>query len=218
MPAGGAGRATQPADRAPPQPVHQSTEVDPTFTSPFLSFSFSYLFLVTFILTFFLCFFLSFFLSLTFCRSLSYFLFSFIHSYSLIIHDSLIGFFRFSFSLSFLLSLSSINTCLFFLPFFLTWVVFHHSLRYLNASANKLESVPPATQSEESLSTLQELYLTNNSLTDKCVPLLAGHTHLRVLHLAFNQLQTFAARYNAAPPPDPFHKILHLSIYLLIYL
>ncbi|KAK0136080.1 PH domain leucine-rich repeat-containing protein phosphatase 1 [Merluccius polli] len=67
------------------------------------------------------------------------------------------------------------------------------SLRYLNASANKLESLPPASLSEESLSTLQELYLTNNSLTDKCVPLLAGHVHLRVLHLAFNQLQTFAA-------------------------
>ncbi|XP_046873020.1 LOW QUALITY PROTEIN: PH domain leucine-rich repeat-containing protein phosphatase 1-like [Hypomesus transpacificus] len=67
------------------------------------------------------------------------------------------------------------------------------SLRYLNASANKLESIPPASQSEESFSSLQELYLTNNGLTDKSVPLLSGHAHLRVLHLAYNQLLVFPA-------------------------
>ncbi|XP_056132501.1 PH domain leucine-rich repeat-containing protein phosphatase 1-like [Lampris incognitus] len=67
------------------------------------------------------------------------------------------------------------------------------SLRYLNVSANKLESLPPASLSEESFSSLQELYLTNNNLTDKCVPLLTGHGHLRVLHMAYNQLQTFTA-------------------------
>uniref|UniRef100_UPI003AAC9F4D PH domain leucine-rich repeat-containing protein phosphatase 1-like n=1 Tax=Centroberyx gerrardi TaxID=166262 RepID=UPI003AAC9F4D len=67
------------------------------------------------------------------------------------------------------------------------------SLRYLNASANKLESLPPASLSDESFSSLEELYVTNNSLTDKCVPLLTGHGHLRVLHLAYNQLQTFTA-------------------------
>ncbi|KAG5849870.1 hypothetical protein ANANG_G00076280 [Anguilla anguilla] len=67
------------------------------------------------------------------------------------------------------------------------------SLRCLNASANKLESLPPSSLSEESQSILQELYLTNNRLTEKCVPLLTGHTHLRVLHLAYNHLQTFPA-------------------------
>ncbi|XP_062311620.1 PH domain leucine-rich repeat protein phosphatase 1-like isoform X2 [Osmerus eperlanus] len=67
------------------------------------------------------------------------------------------------------------------------------SLRYLNASANKLESIPPASQSEESFSSLQELYLTNNGLTDKSVSLLTGHAHLRVLHLAYNQLLVFPA-------------------------
>ncbi|XP_041790927.1 PH domain leucine-rich repeat-containing protein phosphatase 1-like [Chelmon rostratus] len=67
------------------------------------------------------------------------------------------------------------------------------SLRYLNVSANKLESLPAASLSEESFSSLEELYVTNNSLTDKCVPLLTGHGHLRVLHLAYNQLQTFTA-------------------------
>uniref|UniRef100_A0A667ZYW1 protein-serine/threonine phosphatase n=1 Tax=Myripristis murdjan TaxID=586833 RepID=A0A667ZYW1_9TELE len=67
------------------------------------------------------------------------------------------------------------------------------SLRCLNASANKLEHLPPSSLSEESHSILQELYLTNNRLTDKCVPLLTGHTHLRVLHMAYNHLQTFPA-------------------------
>lgn len=67
------------------------------------------------------------------------------------------------------------------------------SLRCLNASANKLEHLPPSSLSEESHSILQELYLTNNRLTDKCVPMLTGHTHLRVLHMAYNHLQTFPA-------------------------
>ncbi|XP_054841017.1 PH domain leucine-rich repeat-containing protein phosphatase 1 [Eublepharis macularius] len=67
------------------------------------------------------------------------------------------------------------------------------SLRYLNASANKLEMLPPATLSEETRSILQELYLTNNHLTDKCVPLLTGHPHLKILHMAYNRLQSFPA-------------------------
>uniref|UniRef100_UPI00398F04A9 PH domain leucine-rich repeat-containing protein phosphatase 1 isoform X2 n=1 Tax=Pristiophorus japonicus TaxID=55135 RepID=UPI00398F04A9 len=66
-------------------------------------------------------------------------------------------------------------------------------LRCLNASANKLEILPPSCLSEESHSVLQELYLTNNYLTDKCVPLLTGHTCLKVLHLAYNRLQSFPA-------------------------
>nr|XP_055057096.1 PH domain leucine-rich repeat-containing protein phosphatase 1 [Misgurnus anguillicaudatus] len=67
------------------------------------------------------------------------------------------------------------------------------SLRCLNASANKLENLPSSSLSEESSSILQELYLTNNHLTDKCVPQLTGHTHLRILHMAYNHLQTFPA-------------------------
>ncbi|KAK7162522.1 hypothetical protein R3I93_006748 [Phoxinus phoxinus] len=67
------------------------------------------------------------------------------------------------------------------------------SLRCLNASANKLENLPASSLSEESSSILQELYLTNNHLTDKCVPQLTGHTHLRILHMAYNHLQTFPA-------------------------
>uniref|UniRef100_A0A3Q3X046 protein-serine/threonine phosphatase n=1 Tax=Mola mola TaxID=94237 RepID=A0A3Q3X046_MOLML len=67
------------------------------------------------------------------------------------------------------------------------------SLRCVNASANKLEHLPPSSLSEESHSILQELYFTNNRLTDKCVPMLTGHTHLRVLHMAYNHLQTFPA-------------------------
>ncbi|XP_078055913.1 PH domain leucine-rich repeat-containing protein phosphatase 1 [Mustelus asterias] len=66
-------------------------------------------------------------------------------------------------------------------------------LRCLNVSANKLEILPPSCLSEENNSVLQELYLTNNYLTDKCVPLLTGHTCLKVLHLAYNRLQSFPA-------------------------
>lgn len=54
--------------------------------------------------------------------------------------------------------------------------------------------LPPATLSEETHSILQELYLTNNNLTDKCVPLLTGHPHLKILHMAYNRLQSFPAR------------------------
>ncbi|XP_068883355.1 PH domain leucine-rich repeat-containing protein phosphatase 2 isoform X2 [Aphelocoma coerulescens] len=67
------------------------------------------------------------------------------------------------------------------------------SLRYLNASANSLESLPSACTGEESLSMLQLLYLTNNNLTDQCIPVLVGHPNLRILHLASNNLQTFPA-------------------------
>ncbi|XP_054645441.1 PH domain leucine-rich repeat-containing protein phosphatase 1-like [Dunckerocampus dactyliophorus] len=67
------------------------------------------------------------------------------------------------------------------------------NLQYLNVSANKLECLPAAGLSHENLSNLKELYVTYNSLTDKCVPLLPAHAHLRVLHLAYNQLQTFTA-------------------------
>ncbi|XP_074438653.1 PH domain leucine-rich repeat-containing protein phosphatase 2 isoform X2 [Larus michahellis] len=67
------------------------------------------------------------------------------------------------------------------------------NLRYLNASANSLESLPSACTGEESLSMLQLLYLTNNNLTDQCIPVLVGHPSLRILHLANNNLQTFPA-------------------------
>ncbi|KAI2662165.1 PH domain leucine-rich repeat-containing protein phosphatase 2 [Labeo rohita] len=67
------------------------------------------------------------------------------------------------------------------------------NLKYLNVSANALETVPPSSQSEESLSTLQELYLTGNNLNENCAALLVGHQNLRVLHMAYNQLQSFPA-------------------------
>ncbi|XP_038662467.1 PH domain leucine-rich repeat-containing protein phosphatase 2-like isoform X1 [Scyliorhinus canicula] len=67
------------------------------------------------------------------------------------------------------------------------------NLRCLNVSANNLESLPPNSDTEDSLSVLQELYLTGNNLTDKCVPVLTGHPRLRVLHMAYNQLQSFPA-------------------------
>ncbi|KAM9861405.1 PH domain leucine-rich repeat-containing protein phosphatase 2 [Aulostomus maculatus] len=67
------------------------------------------------------------------------------------------------------------------------------NLKYLNVSANALESIPPSSPSEESLSTLQELYLTRNNLNENCGALLVGHQNLRVLHIAYNQLVSFPA-------------------------
>ncbi|XP_059927962.1 PH domain leucine-rich repeat-containing protein phosphatase 2 [Gadus macrocephalus] len=67
------------------------------------------------------------------------------------------------------------------------------NLKYLNVSANTLETIPPSSQSEESLSTLQELYLTGNNLSESVGGLLVGHPRLRVLHLAYNQLLSFPA-------------------------
>uniref|UniRef100_A0A8C7LR26 PH domain leucine-rich repeat-containing protein phosphatase 2 n=1 Tax=Oncorhynchus mykiss TaxID=8022 RepID=A0A8C7LR26_ONCMY len=67
------------------------------------------------------------------------------------------------------------------------------NLKYLNVSANALEIIPPSSQSEESLSTLQELYLTGNKLNENCAALLVGHQNLRVLHMAYNQLLSFPA-------------------------
>uniref|UniRef100_A0A8B9HRW4 protein-serine/threonine phosphatase n=1 Tax=Astyanax mexicanus TaxID=7994 RepID=A0A8B9HRW4_ASTMX len=67
------------------------------------------------------------------------------------------------------------------------------NLKYLNVSANALETIPPSSQSEESLSTLQELYLTGNNLNENCATLLVGHQNLRVLHMAYNQLLSFPA-------------------------
>lgn len=78
--------------------------------------------------------------------------------------------------------------------------VFRHSLKYLNVSANALGKIPPSCESEESLSTLQELYLTGNNLTENCGALLVGHQNLRVLHIAYNQLLSFPARCVSEPP------------------
>ncbi|XP_053305347.1 PH domain leucine-rich repeat-containing protein phosphatase 2 [Spea bombifrons] len=67
------------------------------------------------------------------------------------------------------------------------------NLRFLNASGNVLESLPSLSNGEDVVSRLQVLYLTNNRLTDQYVPLLTTHSNLRVLHMAYNQLDTFPA-------------------------
>ncbi|KAM9302013.1 PH domain leucine-rich repeat-containing protein phosphatase 2 [Gastrophryne carolinensis] len=67
------------------------------------------------------------------------------------------------------------------------------NLRFLNASANALETLPSMFSGEESGTKLHALYLTNNQLTDQYVPFLIMHTNLRILHLAYNQLESFPA-------------------------
>lgn len=75
--------------------------------------------------------------------------------------------------------------------------LFFFSLRFLNASANALESLPSMCSGEENGTRLQVLYLTNNQLTDQYVPFLTVHVNLRVLHMAYNQLETFPARWDS---------------------
>ncbi|CAH2324027.1 PH domain leucine-rich repeat-containing phosphatase 2 isoform X1 [Pelobates cultripes] len=77
------------------------------------------------------------------------------------------------------------------------------NLRFLNASANFLETLPSASYEEDTISQLQVLYLTNNQLTDQYVPVLTEHLNLRILHLAFNQLDTF--------PASKLHKLEELE-------
>lgn len=91
--------------------------------------------------------------------------------------------------------------------------VLPHSLKYLNVSANALEKIPPSSESEESLSSLQELYLTGNSLTENCGALLVGHQNLQVLHIAYNQLLSFPARCVAKPSAALFVYELYYNIY-----
>lgn len=86
-----------------------------------------------------------------------------------------------------------------------------HSLKYLNVSANVLENIPPSSQSEESLSTLQELYLTGNKLNENCGAHLVGHQNLRVLHLAYNQLLSFPARCVTLVPKSD-HSTLSINV------
>ncbi|XP_056381831.1 PH domain leucine-rich repeat-containing protein phosphatase 2 isoform X3 [Hyla sarda] len=87
------------------------------------------------------------------------------------------------------------------LPDFLFSVALN--LRFLNASANALESLPSMCSGEENGTRLQVLYLTNNQLTDQYVPFLTIHMNLRVLHMAFNQLETF--------PASKLNKLEHLE-------
>ncbi|CAL9701878.1 unnamed protein product [Knipowitschia caucasica] len=77
------------------------------------------------------------------------------------------------------------------------------NLKYMNASANALESIPSCIQSEENLSTLQELYLTGNNLNETCASVLVGHQNLRVLHVAFNNLLSY--------PPSKLSKLEFLE-------
>uniref|UniRef100_A0A1A8H729 PH domain and leucine rich repeat protein phosphatase 2 n=1 Tax=Nothobranchius korthausae TaxID=1143690 RepID=A0A1A8H729_9TELE len=83
------------------------------------------------------------------------------------------------------------------------------NLKYLNVSANALESVPLSSQSEESLSTLQELYLTGNNLNEDCGALLVGHQNLRILHIAYNQLLSFPASKLSKHKPSFRHPLTY---------
>jgi len=70
----------------------------------------------------------------------------------------------------------------------------------MNVCANLLETLPVAAHSGQAegaaeYPALQELLITGNRLNDKCALSLAALPHLRQLHLAYNHLATFPARF-----------------------
>ncbi|KAG9352502.1 hypothetical protein JZ751_020916 [Albula glossodonta] len=89
------------------------------------------------------------------------------------------------------------------------------NLRYLNVSANSLESLPPSSQSEESLSTLQELYLTSNNLNENCAALLLSKLELlEELNLSGNKLKTIPSTVSSC---KKLHTLIahsnHISVF-----
>ena len=70
----------------------------------------------------------------------------------------------------------------------------HHRLKILNLSSNALTVLPPLNEIED-LNKLQELYLTQNSLHDDCIHVIAGYHRLKILHLAYNELTHIEETY-----------------------
>lgn len=66
-------------------------------------------------------------------------------------------------------------------------------LKVLNLSNNRLSELPyreEANRNRERSHTLEKLYITANCLTDTALDALAKFTSLRVLHIAYNTLDT----------------------------
>lgn len=70
-------------------------------------------------------------------------------------------------------------------------------MKVLNLSNNRLSELPYSDEgckNRQSSHTLEKLYLTGNCLTDTALDALAKLPALRVLHLAYNVLDTLPER------------------------
>ena len=87
-------------------------------------------------------------------------------------------------------------------------------LRVLNLSKNRLSELPPLNANSD-LNRVQELYLMSNCLGDAAVSVIAGYPRLKVLHLAYNEIETLSNRYAparyTAPPTAAWRMGAHCS-------
>lgn len=76
-----------------------------------------------------------------------------------------------------------------------------YRMKVLNLSNNRLSELPHLGEGNKNRHTnhsLEKLYLTANCLTDTALDTLAKLTSLRVLHIAYNTLDTLPERYELA--------------------
>ena len=66
-------------------------------------------------------------------------------------------------------------------------------LRILNASRNKLVSLPPPHEFDDH-NKLQELYVSHNRLRDDVMDVIGQYPRLKTLHIAYNKLQDICER------------------------
>lgn len=70
-------------------------------------------------------------------------------------------------------------------------------MKVLNLSNNRLTELPYTEElGKNRTSSLEKLYLTGNCLTDAALDALGKLSALRVLHLAYNVLDTMPERYD----------------------
>lgn len=77
-------------------------------------------------------------------------------------------------------------------------IIFLYRMKVLNLSNNRLSELPHLGEGNKNRHTnhnLEKLYLTANCLTDTALDTLAKLTSLRVLHIAYNTLDTLPERY-----------------------
>jgi len=74
------------------------------------------------------------------------------------------------------------------LPSYNLSLLLYVRLRVLNATKNRLSSLPPLNENQD-LNKVQELYLTCNALTDSAMGVISGYSRLKLLHIAHNDIE-----------------------------
>lgn len=82
--------------------------------------------------------------------------------------------------------------------YFKTIIIPFYRMKVLNLSNNRLSELPhfgEGNKNRHNNHSLEKLYLTANCLTDTALDALVKFTSLRVLHIAYNTLDTLSERY-----------------------